>query len=86
MDDAHIEQLTATELIRHVYHYLNQHSHIALGFAALLAEEQYCGFTNGFTSEKQKEIILRLKREIEKIHELNEEMAQWLTHHREDAQ
>jgi len=79
MDDENIEQLTATELIRHVYHYLNQHSHIALGFAELLAEEQYYGFT----SEKQKEIILLSKREIERIHKLNDEIDKWLTHHRE---
>lgn len=81
MDDENIGQLTATELIRHVSHYLNQHSHISLGFATLLAEEQYYGFT----SDKQKEIILRLEREIQRIHKLNDQMAQWPTHHRDDA-
>lgn len=81
IDDNLMERMSADDLMRYIHNYLNHHSSVALGFATLLTEERYLELVN----EKQKKIVLSLRNEIERIRELNEQMAQWLTHHHEDA-
>lgn len=82
MDDNLMERMSADDLICYIHNYLNHHSSVALGFATLLTEERYLELAN----EKQKKIMFSLRNEVERIRELNDQMAQWLKHHREDAQ
>ncbi len=66
------------DLIGTIHHYLNQHSAVALSYAIVPTDESKVPFAN----DLQKDLLFRLKHEIESIRELNNEMLEWLLQHR----
>lgn len=68
-----IQSWTAEELIKEVWHELNQKSSIALGFSTILADEENYGFTN----EKQKEVILHLQETTQEVRDITMWMFTW---------
>lgn len=72
MKNEDILALSEHALIDHVHHELRQHSTAARGFTQLLANGEL-----GFASEKQREILLMLQSNIEKIAEINRWLELW---------
>ena len=63
MSNKEIKKWTLQEFIRHTSHELNQKSRLTPGFIELLLQEDAYGPLN----EKQKEVLLWLKEDIESI-------------------
>ncbi len=75
MDTQEIKQMDPRDFVKMIYHYLNQHSASALSFSIVLTDESKVPFVNDI----QKDLLLRLKHEIESIRELNDMMRSWLS-------
>ncbi len=73
MDEEEIQSWTTQELIREIYHQLNQKSAVALSFMFILTDDSNYGFVN----EQQKEFLGRLQKEIEDIRRIVELMRVW---------
>ncbi|HLF87962.1 MAG TPA: hypothetical protein VI451_03390 [Anaerolineales bacterium] len=74
MDEEKIQSWTSEELIRKIYHELNQNSSIALGILEVLFNEDAFGFVNA----DQKRLLERLKKELDHIHALNDAIRVWM--------
>ncbi|MCP4418250.1 MAG: hypothetical protein GY805_16635 [Chloroflexi bacterium] len=72
-----IQDWSHEDLIREVWHELNQKSSIALSISKLLADEEIFGFT----SDKQKEIILLLLKQTKQIREVTDWISIWFKAH-----
>lgn len=78
MDSEQVQSWTAEELVRNVYHYLNQHSSITLGCLDVLFQLENRGEIN----EDRKKLLAMLQREANHIRFLNDVMGDWIrTHH-----
>ncbi|MCB9420677.1 MAG: hypothetical protein H6667_12790 [Ardenticatenaceae bacterium] len=74
LDEKTIQSWTAEELIKEVWHELTQKSSLALTWAEVLAIEDN-GY--GFSSDEQKDALLKLKKEIEIIRFVTDWMLIW---------
>ena len=81
MDEEKIRAWTSEELIKEVYHYLNQKSALALSFMEVLTDESNYGFVN----DQQKESLNRLQKEIENMRRISELMDVWLAGRRDEG-
>ena len=75
MNDEQIKQLTPEELIKIIYHDLNQKSAAALTLVLGLTDETRASFVN----DTQKEILLLLKKEVEIIRQIASMTGTWLS-------
>ncbi|MCA9966398.1 MAG: hypothetical protein KC423_19250 [Anaerolineales bacterium] len=75
MQSVNIRDCSAEELIKVVYHELNQKANTVLSCAKLLADENYYGFVN----DEQREVIDHLHQEALTICEIADWMRIWKT-------
>ena len=73
LDKEIIQSWTAEELIKEVYHELNQKTALTLSAATLLADEN----SYGFISDEQKKLVLMLKDELEIVRAVTEWLGIW---------
>jgi hypothetical protein len=75
MNDEEIQQLAPEELIKLVFHDLNQKSAAALTLVLGLTDEKQALYA----SDTQKEILLLLKKEVEIIRQIANLTGAWLS-------
>ena len=74
-----IQSLTCAQLVQGVYHQLNQRSAIASGYVDVLLHQGNYGFVN----DTQKDLLVRLERELQEIRILTEMIGIWLSEREE---
>jgi hypothetical protein len=75
MDAREIKLMDPRELMKVIYHELNQHSASALSFSIVLTDESKVPYV----SDIQKDLLFRLKNEIESIRGINDMLRIWLS-------
>ncbi len=75
MDNQEIQRMTSDELLKVIFHALNQKSAAALTLAIMLTDENRDPLPN----DKQKELLLMLKAEIEAIRRINDMIHEWFS-------
>lgn len=74
MSDQEPHRISPEDLLKEIYHELNQKSASALTFAIMLTDENRAPLS----TDKQKEFLLILKGEIEAIRRINDTIYEWL--------
>ena len=74
MSNQELHRIKPEDLLKEIYHELNQKSASALTFAIMLTDENRIPLSN----DKQKEFLLRLKGEIEAMRRINDTIYEWL--------
>jgi hypothetical protein len=70
-----IHSWTEEDLIGNVHHRLRQKTAAAKGYVELLTNEEYYGYT----TEEQKQVLYRLRSEIDAICVVTQWMAEWIS-------
>jgi len=76
MDDQDVINLKEIDLIDFVHHNLRQSSTIALGLVEILTSPQIA-----YSSPEQEELLLLLRKNIEKISSVQLSLSTWLSAH-----
>ncbi len=76
MKKENINDMTCEEMMRHLRHFLTQHSSYIEGLAEVLLHEDGPGFVN----DQQKELLIMLKKSSSDLRKTTLEIDEWLKH------
>jgi hypothetical protein len=80
MDMQDVKSWTCQQLVREVSHELNQHTAIAISCIEYLCDDEVYRILD----REQKEVLIRLQKEVKKIRDLNDELRIWYSARRLD--